>query len=199
MVMSQRSFEALWRVLCSHCREMNQCQPNYRRRVLPDPTTSCGPYHLPGSIQKPDLPLVGRENGGESAGGGGEGRHVSVVQHAQHGQGMDSERSESDRARGKRVGRNIGMGSQKQWSVKGTEAPKAAHSVVDVHNHDTIAMVVVDSKGSIAAGASSNGANHKACPAVTSLNILSIVVHAKAKQITFMCIIIASPSVNAST
>lgn len=29
------------------------------------------------------------------------------------------------------------------------------------HNHDTIAMVAIDGRGNIAAGASSNGAAHK--------------------------------------
>lgn len=39
------------------------------------------------------------------------------------------------------------------------KGPAAAQ--VDVHNHDTIAMIAIDANGSIAAGASSNGANHK--------------------------------------
>jgi isoaspartyl peptidase/L-asparaginase-like protein (Ntn-hydrolase superfamily) len=33
---------------------------------------------------------------------------------------------------------------------------------VGQNNHDTIAMIVIDAAGNIAAGASSNGASHKA-------------------------------------
>ncbi|KAL2761153.1 hypothetical protein ACRALDRAFT_1078410 [Sodiomyces alcalophilus JCM 7366] len=29
---------------CAAWREVNSCQPNYRRNVLPDPTNGCGPY-----------------------------------------------------------------------------------------------------------------------------------------------------------
>lgn len=44
--------------------------------------------------------------------------------------------------------------------------PSCQH--VTSHNHDTIAMIAIDRHGSIAAGASSNGASHKV-PPCTSL------------------------------
>lgn len=68
------------------------CQPNYRKNVVPDPTTSCGPYK-PRSV----------------------------------------------------------------W----TDSCEARASFANALNHDTIGMVVIDSKGRLSAGTSTNGMNHK--------------------------------------
>ena len=55
--------------------------------------------------------------------------------------------------------------AQRRWGSdgagQGADAGDSAKPKVDEHNHDTIAMVAVDERGSVAAGASSNGANHK--------------------------------------
>jgi N4-(beta-N-acetylglucosaminyl)-L-asparaginase len=79
------------------CRQRSHCQPNFRRDVVPDPDTSCGPY-------RPAAP------GSRSA-----------------------------------------------------AAARACSQHVRRDNHDTIAMIAIDAAGNIAAGASSNGASHKAC------------------------------------
>lgn len=68
----------------------DNCQPNYRKNVLPDPTESCGPYK-PASTRK-----------------------------------------------------------------KGRTEPN-----IDIHTHDTIGMIVIGQDGHVAAGTSTNGANHK--------------------------------------
>ncbi|KAL4618226.1 N(4)-(beta-N-acetylglucosaminyl)-L-asparaginase isoform X2 [Arapaima gigas] len=68
----------------------SKCQPNFRKNVSPDSSTSCGPY-------KPGVVL----------------REKQRVQH------------------------------------------------LDVHSHDTIGMVVINRTGSVAAGTSTNGANHR--------------------------------------
>lgn len=76
------------------------CQPNYRKNVVPDPTTSCGPYK-PRSV----------------------------------------------------------------W----TDSCEARASFANALNHDTIGMVVIDSKGRLSAGTSTNGMNHKIPGQVTHL------------------------------
>jgi len=81
----------------------NKCQPNMRRNVSPDPTTSCGPYK----------PVSQREQAQRRA----------------------DQQTESLRSRA------------------------SAHIGPD--NHDTIAMVTIDAQGHMAAGTSTNGANHK--------------------------------------
>ncbi|CAH3127400.1 unnamed protein product [Porites lobata] len=47
-----------------------------------------------------------------------------------------------------------GLGKQRRSRHK-------SHADINRHNHDTIGMVVVDSAGNLAAGTSTNGANHK--------------------------------------
>ena len=42
---------------------------------------------------------------------------------------------------------------------------------VDESNHDTVAMVAVDEQGSVAAGASSNGASHKVWHSTKVVNL----------------------------
>ena len=50
----------------------------------------------------------------------------------------------------------------RQEAAKGAAAAaRSDRNKVDAHNHDTIAMVAIDASGAIAAGASSNGVNHK--------------------------------------
>ncbi|XP_071502705.1 N(4)-(Beta-N-acetylglucosaminyl)-L-asparaginase-like [Diadema antillarum] len=73
----------------------NNCQPNYRQNVMPDPSKSCGPY----------TPV---RNGKQQ------------------------------------------MASKERFNPD-----------VSRKNHDTIGMIVIDSKGRIAGGTSTNGANHK--------------------------------------
>ncbi|XP_005093163.1 N(4)-(Beta-N-acetylglucosaminyl)-L-asparaginase [Aplysia californica] len=72
--------------------ERNNCQPNFRKNVVPDPTLHCGPY---------------------------------------------------------RPAENVSSSGN--------------HDIMDTgpDNHDTIGMVVVDSKGNVASGTSTNGLNHK--------------------------------------
>lgn len=108
-----RSFPALPNMLLPPRRREHGCQPNFRRRVRPDPATSCGPYK-PDTLQPSLLQPGGRALSG-SRGGGSTG--------APEGQtgGWPSESG----------------------------------------SHDTIAMVAVTAGGSVAAGASSNGAIHK--------------------------------------
>lgn len=79
------------------------CQPNYRENVVPDATTSCGPYK----------PAQARD-----------GANALALSRAAA--------SRSSRERG------VGRGS-----------------------HDTIAMVIIDGGGNLAAGTSTNGASHK--------------------------------------
>ena len=85
-------------VCIAACRTEGDCQPNFRRDVLPDPSKSCGPYHRAGTEQA-----------------------TSPCTTAQ---------------------------TKPTWTSQ--------------RNHDTIAMVAIDAHGNIAAGASSNGAAHKA-------------------------------------
>ncbi|KAJ8262212.1 hypothetical protein GJAV_G00163870 [Gymnothorax javanicus] len=68
----------------------NNCQPNFRKNVSPDPSTSCGPY-------KPSTQPQRRKRG----------------------------------------------------------------NLMDFHAHDTIGMIVINQAGQVAAGTSTNGANHK--------------------------------------
>ncbi|GMT27175.1 hypothetical protein PFISCL1PPCAC_18472 [Pristionchus fissidentatus] len=70
----------------------NNCQPNFRKNVFPDASTSCGPYTPNDKVKEDD----------------------------------DS------------------------WTNR-----------IDRFNHDTIGMVIIDSKGEVAAGTSTNGATHK--------------------------------------
>ncbi|ERE87798.1 N(4)-(beta-N-acetylglucosaminyl)-L-asparaginase- like isoform 1 [Cricetulus griseus] len=67
------------------------CQPNFWRRVTPDPSKYCGPYKPSGSLE---------------------------------------------------------------WAI-------SAHKQVDIHNHDTIGMVVIHKTGHVAAGTSTNGLKFK--------------------------------------
>jgi len=88
----------------------NRCQPNYRKNVIPDPTTSCGPY-----------------------------RPVSA-------------RSE-----------------------------EAKRPLLDEQHHDTIGMVVLSGSGSIAAGASTNGANWKVPGRVGDVPIIGSAAYADSR------------------
>ena len=38
---------------------------------------------------------------------------------------------------------------------------QTASAFIDRHNHDTIGMIVIDSRGNVAGGTSTNGATHK--------------------------------------
>jgi N4-(beta-N-acetylglucosaminyl)-L-asparaginase len=57
-------------------------------------------------------------------------------------------------------------------------APKPASEYVSQYNHDTIGMCVLDAAGNIAAGASSNGANHKVAGRVGDVPIVGAAVYA---------------------
>lgn len=96
-----------------------RCQPNFRRRVTPDPTQSCGPFQPDSS--SPSSPV--RSGGAASASAGS----AAAEAHEQQRQGAQQQ--------------------QQAWPSE--------------HAHDTIALVAVAADGSVAAGASSNGATHK--------------------------------------
>lgn len=83
------------------------CQPNYRRNVVPDHHASCGPYRA--RDPRDDCTATAR---------------------------------------------------LASWNSTSCYAA-ASQGHVSLQNHDTIAMMTIDNAGSIAAGASSNGASHK--------------------------------------
>jgi len=82
--------------------KQNNCQLNFWKKVLPDPTKSCGPYK-PANID-PDYRL---------------------------------------------------------WQDQTKHAQRPANPEAGSGNHDTIGMIAIDSKGNMAVGTTTNGANHK--------------------------------------
>jgi len=80
-------------------KDEDQCQPNMRKNVLPDPTKSCGPYK-PAPMDK--------------------------------------------------LQKNVESELEDRKSLD-----------VNPYNHDTIGIVVIDARGNMAAGTSTNGMNHK--------------------------------------
>ncbi|KAK9820305.1 hypothetical protein WJX72_008767 [[Myrmecia] bisecta] len=85
----------------------NNCQPNFRRRVSPDPRKHCGPYKKVDTNEQSEL-----------------------------------------------AGRQL-------LDASGMQLPGHSSLWVGPENHDTISMVAIDKDGNVAAGSSSNGANHK--------------------------------------
>ena len=264
------------------CRRKDDCQPNFRRSVQPDPSKHCGPYHLPSAVQPNKEASVGRLTAPQAADlrsedadiRQGTGLSSSADSHLKqqmsdaHNLVTDSEREDADQpaqegkvrqtrqrrhmerlivagrpadaaspdlytdgeretraaaftgsdgtAPGEKAGAGLAQSETRPLSM-GLGAGQSRHDAamydatavqavpeldgfnantagdriqtgqnlrdvdkhsrrggvdgaaplrrqprIDQHNHDTIAMVAIDTKGSVAAGASSNGANHKA-------------------------------------
>ena len=116
----------------------NSCQPNFFRS-FPGSNETCPPYH-PGAQRgaaRVHTPRDHRLHGGEQDGGwvGGGGRW---------GEGEGK------------------MHAEGEWSLGKTVAVRGeVNGQVSRENHDTIGMICLDKDGNIAAGTSTNGANHK--------------------------------------
>ena len=142
-----------FRRCCLIYREKKDCQPNFRRNVIPNPEKSCGPYRLPGAPAAPPMRTLVPKS-------------AQHAEHAQYGTLMpEGSSTAGDIASVMQLG-HVGRhdGSRAKHAHAGDPRGLSALPRVDEHNHDTIAMVAVDERGSVAAGASSNGASHKVRP-----------------------------------
>ena len=146
------------------CRKKNECQPNFRRSVSPDPAKQCGPYHQPGS--SPAARWL--RAAAASVGGGDELTGVQGSSQVLNSltAGADAEKTEgTNTLEGSIPNPSRGYSREQHRDEVAEDSVAAAEAEqrpsVDEHNHDTIAMVAVDEEGIVAAGASSNGANHK--------------------------------------
>ena len=198
-------------------RQKDDCQPNFRKRVRPDPRKSCGPYHLPGELSSrsalrtasSDQPHPASDADTALREGAGSGVSSAQTGHSSHDRMLydrlaDSGQGQPDEAPGLNQQRDptsrwllvsesnpeaslqpLSTARQQTAASAGSGGSAAEAAVVreapdgggggsgdavarprrlpgtDEGNHDTIAMVAIDAKGRIAAGASSNGANHK--------------------------------------
>lgn len=125
-------------------RKKNKCQPNFRKNVEPDPSTSCGPYHLPGTHSSSSIGDGAAEEPGALRLAAGEGERAAARRLA--GQATGEERESQPGL----AGEGIAAGA----AADGGKWPSQ-------HSHDTIAMAAIDRDGNIAAGCSTNGAIHK--------------------------------------
>ncbi|GBG91068.1 hypothetical protein CBR_g51802 [Chara braunii] len=113
----------------------DNCQPNFRRNVVPDSKTSCGPYRPSCTCNYP-IPTQG-----------------SVCK---------EDCKEEGKATVGKAGAEVGAKAGQVRFCGSREDPGTGLRFPDGHRgHDTIAMAVIDKHGNIAVGTSTNGASHK--------------------------------------
>ncbi|KAL6774431.1 hypothetical protein ACKKBG_A24990 [Auxenochlorella protothecoides x Auxenochlorella symbiontica] len=119
----------------------DRCQPNFRRDVCPDPARSCGPYSLPRGKVRPMAP--GATSGTDQC--------VDVEELV----------PPSPPAAATAASASLTAAAQAATASHGRPPNRTATPFPSPTAHDTIALLAIDRRGSIAAGASTNGAAHK--------------------------------------